>query len=188
MSCFLPEFTGSVNSIFCAGAWLAHCVSLYNSLNRFICKSLVELYLYVIHKLFPKEQRSTGGFSSPQNVPISWLEHLGPSRISKNDPKQDGNTNDSSLSLTLYPSCANSTQVHCLPLPQMAGLFELLINPEVSFPCRMTGSSVETKRRTNKSENKLEKRDLVSKTTTTTSSDNNNNKLFIFFKFVHYYL
>lgn len=79
---FLPELTGSVNSS-CFSACAVHCTSLYSSSKRVICKSLVELYLNVIHRLFPKEQRVGGGFSVPQNVPMSWLEHLGPSLISK---------------------------------------------------------------------------------------------------------
>lgn len=129
---FLPEFTGSVNiRFFCA--CLVHWTSLYNSSKRFICKSLVELYLNVMYKLFPKEQRSGGGLSSPQNVPMSWLEHLGPSLISMYDPKHDGNSNNPSASCTLFPSCAKITQVHCLPEPQTAGLFELLMNPDVSL-------------------------------------------------------
>ena len=122
-----------------------HCTSLYNSSKRVLRKSLVELYLNVMYKLFPKEQRSGGGFSSPQNVPMSWLEHLGPSLISMYDPKHDGNSNVSRASCTLYPSCAKITQVHCLPEPQTAGLFELLINPDVSLAWRKIGSSVDKK-------------------------------------------
>ena len=61
------------------------------------------------------------------------------------DPEQDGNSKDSRTSCTLCPSCAKITQVHCLPEPQTAGLFELLMNPEVSLAWRKTGSSVENK-------------------------------------------
>ena len=98
-----------------------------------------------MYKLFPKEQREGGGLSSPQNVPMSWLEHLGPSLISMYDPKHDGNSNDSSASSTLCPSCAKITQVHCRSEPQTAGLFELLMNPDVSLAWRKTGFSVEKK-------------------------------------------
>ena len=95
-----------------------------------------------MYKLFPKEQRTGGGLSSPQNVPMSWLEHLGPSLICMYDPKHDGSSNDSHASCTLYPSCAKITQVHCLPDPQTAGLFELLMNSDVLLAWRKTGSSV----------------------------------------------
>lgn len=107
----------------------------------------MELYLNVIHKLFPKEHISSGGFSSPQNVPIIGLEQLGPSLISMKDPKQERKANDSSVSWTLKPSGANIIQVHCLPEPHNPGLFELVMNREVPFACRMTGSSIVRKER-----------------------------------------
>ena len=111
------------------------------------CKSLVELYLKVIHKLFPDEQIFAGGFSSPQNLPIRALEKVEPSLISRNEPKQDGKVNDSSVSPTLKPLTADIIHVHCLPEPQTAGLFELVMDRDVLFAGRMTGLPVKTNKR-----------------------------------------
>ena len=146
----LPLLTGlgPVKICFCA-SWL-QCIALYINSNRLICKSLVDLYLNVIHKLLPVEQISVGGFSLPQNLPTSSLEHAGPSLISINDPKQVGNANVSSVSLTLKPSSADIIHVHCLSEPQIAGLFELVMNRDVLLAGRMTGLPAK-----NNNENKI---------------------------------
>jgi len=89
--------------------------------------------------LFPEEQISGGGFLSPQNRPINSLEVAELSLISMNEPKQDGNVNTSSVSLTLKPLSADITHVHCLPEPQTAGLSELVINLDVLLACSLTG-------------------------------------------------
>ena len=104
----------------------------------------MELYLKLIHKLFPEEQISAGGLSSPQNLPIRALEKVEPSLISRNDSKQDGNVNASSVSPTLKPLTADIIHVHCLSEPQRAGLFELVMNRDVLFASRMTGLPVKT--------------------------------------------
>ena len=116
-------------------------VALYISSNRFISKSLVELYLNDIHKLFPKEQISSGGFSFPQNFPIIGLEQVGPSLISIKDPRQERKTNDSIVSCTWKPSGAVITHVHCLSEPHTVGFFELVMNWDVLFAFRITGFS-----------------------------------------------
>ena len=116
-------------------------VALYISSNRFISKSLVELYLNDIHKLFPKEQISSGGFSFPQNFPIIGLEQVGPSLISIKDPRQERKTNDSVVSCTWKPSGAVITHVHCLSEPHTVGFFELVMNWDVLFAFRITGFS-----------------------------------------------
>lgn len=125
-------------------------VALYISSNRFISKSLVELYLNDIHKLFPKEQISSGGFSFPQNFPIIGLEQVGPSLISIKDPRQERKTNDSVVSCTWKPSGAVITHVHCLSEPHTVGFFELVMNWDVLFAFRMTGFSKCTGRQTRK--------------------------------------
>jgi len=93
----------------------------------------------VTRMLFPEEQISGGGFLSPQNRPINSLEVAELSLISMNEPKQDGNVNTSSVSLTLKPLSADITHVHCLPEPQTAGLSELVINLDVLLACSLTG-------------------------------------------------
>ena len=122
---------------------LVQCIALYINLKRLIRKSPADLYVKVTRMLFPEEQISGGGFLSPQNRPINSLEVAEPSVISMNEPKQDGNINTSSVSLTLKPLSADITHVHCLPEPQTAGLSELVINLDVLLACSLTGLPVD---------------------------------------------
>lgn len=145
----LPEFKGSVKNPVCV--LLVHS-SLYKSWKLFICRSIVELYPKVIHRLFSMEKISRGGFSSPQNLPIDGLEELGPSLISKNGPKQFRKENDFNEIWTLHPSRAKIIHMHLLSVPQTAGLFELAMSCDDAFACRMKGASVENEIRNRKYE------------------------------------